>query len=359
MRKGLLLLVGLQAALAGPAAADPVGRWALNEGAGQVAADSSGRGYDGRLGETGAPDQHDPSWVPGRFGSALRFDADWDLFVSIGNPPALLPPRVTVEAWVRRLGSPGTWRYVFSSGATACHAAPYGLYTGFTGGLAFYVSGVGGYVLSPEAEIGAVWDGGWHHAAGTYDGQRVRLYIDGIEVASGTPTTLAIRYGLGSRGVLIGTYRGSCSRPFTGDIDEVAVHDHALSAAQVAAASRGTGAPLPPQVPPVAGPPASGTAGPGAGQPGPARCLTVAVKPRRIVAYRRTRVLVTVRRGRKPAAGRRVAVRGAGLRRTVRTGRKGRAGFTVRASRAGRLRLKALDHSRRCPVKFVRVTGDR
>lgn len=359
VRKGLLLLIALQAALAGPASAEPLGRWALDEGAGQVTADGTGRGHDGRLGDSPQADAHDPDWVPGRFGSALRFDANRglfvsiNLFVSIGNPLGLQPQRVTVEAWVRRLGTPGQWRYVFSGGANQCVAAPYGLYSGFDGGLAFYVSQSGGYELSPEAVPNNVWDGGWHYAVGTYDGASVRLYVDGVEVGSGTPTSLNIGYGSAPAGTFIGTYSGSCSLPFTGDIDEVLVHDAALTAAQVSAKARAAaGRPTPPQIGPVGGAPVMGT---DQDPPAPG-CLSVTVNPRRIVVQRRTRVLVTVRHRRAPAAGRRVAIRGAGLNRVVRTGRKGRARLVVRASRHGRLRFKLLGPPGRCAAKFVPVT---
>jgi Concanavalin A-like lectin/glucanases superfamily len=349
VRKGLLLLVAVQAALAGTASAEPVGRWALDEGAGQIAADSSGRGHDGRLGDSSKVDAHDPSWVPGRFGSGLRFDANRNLFVSIGNSLGLQLERVTVEAWVRRLGTPGQWRYVFSAGANECVAAPYGLYSGFDGGLAFYVSHGGGYAVSPDAVPSRVWDGGWHYAVGTYDGASVRLYLDGVEVGSGTPASHNIGYGSTPAGIFIGTYSGSCSLPFTGDIDEVLIHDAALTAPQVSARARAAaGMPTPPQIGPVKGAPVTGTVAPG--------CLSVTVNPRRIVVKRRTKVLVSVRRGKAPAGRRRVAVQGAGLNRVVRTGRKGRARLVVRASRHGRLRFKLIGHPKRCPAKFVPVT---
>jgi hypothetical protein len=349
---GLLLLMAAQAAGAGSAAAEPIGTWPLDEGAGQLTADATGRGHDGWLGQVEQPDEHDPAWVPGRFGHALRFDAGQDLFVSIRNPATLTPARVTVEAWVRRLGTPGRWRYVFSSGANECVAAPYGLYSGFDGGLSFYVSRGAEYVRSPEAPPAGVWDGGWHHAVGTFDGTHVRLYLDGLEVASGTPTTLTIGYGPTASGVFIGTYQGSCSRPFTGDIDEVTVHGRALSPQEVAAAAaRQAAQPRPPQVPPMAGPPAQRKLTGAQSR----RCPTIEVRPRRITAERRSPVLLIARRGQRPAAGLRVAIHGIGLKRTVRTGPTGRVRFVVRAARHGRLRLRALGAPTRCPRQFLKV----
>ena len=119
--------------------------------------------------------------------------------MALARPATLAPARITVEAWIRRLGTPGRWRYVVSSGGQDCNFASFGLYTGPTDGLAFSVSGGGRYELSPSAAAGTVWDGAWDYAVGTYDGAHVRLYLDGVEIGAGSPTQLAIDYGLAGR----------------------------------------------------------------------------------------------------------------------------------------------------------------
>lgn len=346
---GALALAALQAA---PAYAAPLGQWPLNEGSGQVAADVSGRGIEGRLGALPGPDAQDPAWVAGRLGSGLRFDDQLDQYVAIRDPSAFQPARVSVEAWVRRLGTPGQWRYVVSSGATGCRSAPYGLYSGFGGGLGFYVSDSDGYVLAPEAAPAAVWDGAWHHAAGTYDGRHVRLFVDGAEVGAGTGAELDIAYGPAATGVYIGSYRGSCVRPFTGDIDEVTIHDSALSSAALQwSAGRIEAKPLPPQAPPVSGPPAPGGT--------TKRCLSIAVTPKRVVSGRRSSLLVKLKRRGRPAAGMRVSVRGPQVKRTVRTGRKGMARLTVRPRRRGSLRVAPKGQPANCTARVVKIAKRR
>lgn len=343
LRSVLCLTIVVTATITAPAAAQPLGKWSLDAGSGQVAADVTGNGHDGQLGASSGVDGSDPGWIAGRFGNGLRFLGDHDQYVVLANPTGLQPKHVTVDAWVRRLGTPGRWRYIVSNGAVACEFASYGLYTGFDGGLSFYVSDADHFVRSPEIAQGAVWDGTWHHSVGTYDGHDVRLFVDGVEVGGGTPTTLGVAYESPTVGAFIGTYRGSCERPFTGDIDEVTIDDGARAPQQIADdAARDADRPLPPQTPPVSGPPAIGV------PKVAARCLTVTATPKRVVVGRRTRLAVTVRSAGKPVAGKNVSIRGLGLKRSVKTDRRGSVRLYVRVARHGHLRVAAKGQPARC-----------
>jgi Concanavalin A-like lectin/glucanases superfamily len=352
---GLTLLLATQAAVA--AETDDIARWPMDEGAGQVAADVSGRAHHARLGQHAGADPSDPTWVPGRFGTALRFVSAQDQFAEVDKPGTLAAPRLTVEAWVRRLGSPGQWRYVISNGGQECDFSSFGLYSGTGGGLSFYVSGAAGYVTSPEAVPEGVWDGAWHYAVGTYDGQHVRMYVDGSEVGHGTATGLAIRYGLGSPGAFLGAYRGGCNLPLTGDVDEVAIRDRALGAAEIAALAEGAARrPLPPQLPPVAGAPPTGRSEPRGSPPqGGRSCFQLRVTPGRVVVDRRTRLRILVRRHGRAATGVRVTVGGLGVRASARTRRRGRAKVVVRSRRSGRLRVTVRGQPRGCAVRLLAV----
>lgn len=202
------------------------GLWLLDEGSGQVANDWSFSGNRGHLGSTPTADVHDPAWVslPSLFlrRAALRFSGSQR--VRVANAPSLEPDGVTVLARVRGTAG-GAFRYVASKGSLACETASYGLYTGAQGGLRFYVSDGSTYTLSDDAGTG-IWDGRWHLVAGAYDGQSLRLWVDGVLVGSPVPTTVTIGYGLpDGQDFLLGDYAGTCGSPlgFVGDIDAAAV----------------------------------------------------------------------------------------------------------------------------------------
>lgn len=237
MKRGILALtVTVVAATSGQAqaASGLVGHWRFDESSGLTVVDSSGLSNTGTL-------AGDAQRIAGKRGpGALHFGADGG---SVRVPAAsVLEPAsgVTVQAWVRRTGTPGNFRYVVSKGASACLAASYGLYTGPTGGLRFYASSAAGfdYTLSPDAGAG-VWDGSWHLATGTYDGTSIRLYVDGSEVGSGVARAAGIGYGLpDTNDLFTGRYAGCGGLDYVGDTDEVKVFGRALTAAEVAAEFR-------------------------------------------------------------------------------------------------------------------------
>ena len=103
-------------------------------------------------------------------GSALRFDGVDDV-VRVPTSLALQPAKVSVEAWVRRSGSPGIYRHIVAKGATDCVASSYALYSGPDGGLAFYISNGRTFTISPDAGVD-VWDGNWHRATSTSTARR-------------------------------------------------------------------------------------------------------------------------------------------------------------------------------------------
>ena len=247
------VLISAPTASATAASRGVVGEWPLNEGVGTQAADISGSGNNGTL-SGGA------TWVNDGSGSALSFDGVSGQ-VKVPNNPSLEPASgVTVQAWVKHTGSPGQYRYVLAKGATGCIAASYGLYTGPNGGLEFYVSRDRGTVYARSSDAGqAVWDGRWHLVVGTFDGDVIRLFVDGAEVGSGITYPGSLEYLLpASNDLYIGSYPGCDQHEFLGFIDDAMVWNRALTPQEVEGVlpEQGSGA-----NPPLSPPASSGLTG--------------------------------------------------------------------------------------------------
>jgi len=174
------------------------------------------------------------NYVDSPMGMALSFDGSDD-YVEVYDSPSLEPPTtITVEAWVKNFGTPGTFKYIISKvyAAKLGSYSSYAFYTGASGGLRFYVGFTSIWVGSPDAGV-SLWDSKWHHIAGTYDGSEVKLFVDGSQVVgTGTSATPTIAYDAGN--LYIGYY-GPYNYPtyFPGFIDEVRIWKVALSSEQL------------------------------------------------------------------------------------------------------------------------------
>jgi hypothetical protein len=334
----------------------PVGEWRFDEAGGQAAVDSGSRGLDGRLGATDFADAADPERIAGASGRALRFDGD--SYVRLPARPELDVQQLTAEAVVRAPASPGAHRYVMSRGGRRCYSGSYGLYTAAAGGLALYVFDGSRYVVSATARPADVWDGGWHHVAGTFDGAALRLYLDGRLVGQPTSAPMRIDYAGTSTGAFLGRFVGDCDLAYRGDLDLARLWPAALSAGQVAAraqaelsgASVGAGTSVPAAAPGTTIPAPSTLGAPGGS------CV-LRLSRTRVAAARRAVVRVRVR-----SAGRAVRTRVRARRHgratvlaSARTDARGRGRLVIRVRRPGRLRITAATRAPRCRPAFVTV----
>jgi len=205
-----------------------VGYWSFDEGAGTTARDLSGRGNTGTL-------VNNPTWVEGRVGRALSFDGIND-HVEIGDRPTLNfhgTQPFTIEAWVRpavanhagaivgrmNLGIIGQYHFELITGRIrmAREVSPGTFITGAT-------------VLTANT---------WHHVVGTYDGSHTRLFLNGsldtIPIASSSIPNNNIRVFIGAL-----LSHGSLAIFFNGLIDEVRIHNRALTEAEIRASFNAT-----------------------------------------------------------------------------------------------------------------------
>ncbi len=180
------------------------------------------------------------SVATGRFGAALRLAGTGDGFVVPGNE-ALKPAAITVAAWVRRGTTPGTFASVALGGDNECGGGTFSLNTGSGGGMQFEVirTGTAGSFVTPAATQNQVWNGLWHAVAGTYDGSKARLYVDGalIGAVDAAGTLDYTRYPSGALFVghaNISACNGFDPLQYTGDLDEIQLYDRALNGTEIA-----------------------------------------------------------------------------------------------------------------------------
>lgn len=169
---------------------------------------------------------------PGKVGQGLEFPGD--VYVDVDRSPELEPENVSVEAWVRREGLHHVNAYIVSKGAEECLRASYALLAGASSGVGFHIRGSGSVFVSTGYSSADVWDGEWHHAAGTFDGEVATLYVDGVAVATNNDYSgpIAYEYETNDR-LYLGTYIDWCFAPFSGSVDEVGVYNRALLAREI------------------------------------------------------------------------------------------------------------------------------
>jgi hypothetical protein len=202
--------------------ADPtlVGWWKLDDGQGDVAKDSSGNGNDGDI-------SGNPQWVEGVIGGALDFDGDGD-YIDCGSADILGDmSEITVSAWLTIRSTTTQWMCAVAKGENAWRLSIVSYDPRFHFGMtiwtapdAFGVDGVTAVALNE-----------WHHATGTFDGDNINLYLDGL-LDTSTDTTEPI--GTNGMSVLIGENPESTGRYWDGKIDDVRVYSRALTEEELA-----------------------------------------------------------------------------------------------------------------------------
>jgi glucose/arabinose dehydrogenase len=199
-----------------------VAAYTFAEGSGGTTADVSGNGNTGTL--TGGP-----GWSSsGRFGTALSFDGLNDL-VSIADAPSIdLTSGMTIEAWVNPAALSG-WRTVAMKEMP--DGLDYALYASNGPRPAGYLNTTGSTMYVSATGPSALTTGAWSHLAVTFGGGTLRLYVNGVQVASqtgsGTIRTSASPLTIGGNSVW--------SEWFVGLIDEVRIYNRALTQAEIQA----------------------------------------------------------------------------------------------------------------------------
>lgn len=185
------------------------------------------------------------SFVDGPYGRSMYFNgSDNRILLYKGAPSGVQLPvkELTIEAWVKietRSSWTGIFNYVQDNGSYER-----GFYLGVVDGK------LGGYIATvrdggtPRLDWVA-WDGAfdsaaWYHVAFTYDGARMKLYIDGAMVRESAQASGGIVYPEASF-LAIGAYMDDNETgPFKGAIREVRLYSRALTEAEIRASVPGS-----------------------------------------------------------------------------------------------------------------------
>jgi hypothetical protein len=171
-------------------------------------------------------------FAPGPVGVAFSFDGD-DQFVSVPDDPSLNLAAFTLEGWIEsaELLSPAVGFIAVKSGTFGLQGYELGVFNA-TGQLRLTLNGAAGgadLIAGPD-----IIDGEMHHVAASYDGARLRLYVDGGLVGC-LADSETVQYGAASP-LYIGrrpelTFDGD----WNGLIDELSIYSRALCSAEIEA----------------------------------------------------------------------------------------------------------------------------
>ncbi len=177
--------------------------------------------YHGTGGEDDYTSSHD---VAGEIDGALEFDGTQD-YVSLGSSVvALIGDTVTISAWIRAEYSSAAYSPIVTQYDLDWYG--YDLCLNSNGKPCFFL-----YDKAAQADT-AVIVNTWYHLAGTYDGEMLRIYVDGVFKGDndysgmGEDTDAYIGYGIVPGEPPVNCY-------FKGRIDDVRVYDYAMSVGEI------------------------------------------------------------------------------------------------------------------------------
>lgn len=204
----------------------PLAYWRLGEASGAFADEL---GYHSGT-SAGAPTRAITGALTSNDDGACRFDGVNDR-ITVPDATAFDLEEFTLEAIVRDR-QPG---FILMQGNGGASNYNWGLFreSGGDENLCVYLREDATTVRS--AKVPDPNDGEWHHLAGTFDGQVLTLYLDGVAVAStdlGAPTSPTTNAG--ALGMSVWVHAATYSYA-SGDLDEVAIYSRALDADEIAA----------------------------------------------------------------------------------------------------------------------------
>jgi len=202
----------------------------FSEGSGSTTTDISSNGHVGTLSGT-------YMWTPD-----VRTTNSTSIFVTDASSPsgmALVPSSDslkltaagTISCWVKIRNANGNAGLVHK-GITSASDESYSLQFASDGrSLAMAVTD--GYGTMRYATSSSQLNvGQWYHVAGTWDGSKIYVYINGVQL--GSANTYGATARTNNSALVIGAQATSSTKyPFDGEIDDVIIYNTALTSAQI------------------------------------------------------------------------------------------------------------------------------
>jgi hypothetical protein len=207
-----------------------VAQWKFDEGAGSVAADSSGSGHTMTL-------ANGPAWVTGKIGGALSANGV-NQYGSVPSIDLSGTNAVTLTLWTNRMYSTASPHVLVEASTNYNNSA-----TGFMllpddnlcSGMEVAVHGNAGYSVNCYSQPTS---GVWHHLAAVFDksqagANQTALYIDGVlQTPTRNLNTSTNTNNFGNNPIYLFSRAGT--QYFTGAmVDDLRLYNRALSAAEI------------------------------------------------------------------------------------------------------------------------------
>ena len=202
-----------------------VSQWKLDEGTGSTTRDAAA--------DRGGTLQNGATWTTGKSGPAVNMDGAND-YISL-PPIDVTGSAITLSAWVKNASFPtGVEQRFISKANDSTAAGTYWMLGQTNNGQNRLMVRLrtGESTTTVIASSGTLPLNTWYHAAASYDGTTIRLFLNGTQIGS------VAKSGTVSRNDNVAVHIGRSnegSNYLRGAIDDVRVYSSALSAAGIAA----------------------------------------------------------------------------------------------------------------------------
>lgn len=200
-----------------------VGVWRFEEGSGDTLHDSSGYNNHGTINNADWEDS-----LP-ELGKALKFYEDRGYVEVLDSGSLDITNEITIEAWIFPNAWQGTGDQWVDKGAHSSKATGYGIMI-YINHIMYFMLGDG----SSRHDLTTTdlpSTGKWHHIVGTYDGEEMKIFLDG-EIHAQQSDSFKFK-GVNSKNLMIGQGTDRDQYRFNGLIDEVRIYNKALTLAQI------------------------------------------------------------------------------------------------------------------------------